>query len=137
MIGKIYCLLIVATSTCANAGERTVAELTIFESGASVHPDTAQMCKQFRPTKAQIKRYLLRAYPVEDHVAIVERFSPCYASGKIYFSDRNLGDWTIFSGGTGRIDWNRGGEVHLLYKGGNGWRDPFARGYSICDNEKC
>lgn len=95
------------------------------------------MCKGFKPTERQIKRYFLRAYPVEGYVITTERYSPCYAKGWIRFSDRNMGEWWLYSGGTATIQWNRGGSVNLLYKQGNGWRDPFAGGYGLCDKEEC
>lgn len=132
-----YCLLLLAASTFVDAAPRKVAELTISETGATVDPETAEMCKGFRPTAPQIKRYFLRAYPVESYVITTERYSPCYASGKIKFSDNNMGEWWLFSGGTATIKWNRGGSVDLLYKQKNGWRDPFAGGYGLCDKEEC
>lgn len=129
--------LLMLASTFAAAETRTVAELTITKSGAAADPDAAEMCKGFRPTARQIKGYFLRAYPVEGYFVTHERYSPCYAKGFIRFSDRSMGDWWLYSGGTATIKWNRGGSVDLMSKQGNGWRDPFAWGYGLCDERKC
>lgn len=134
---RLYGLLLLAISACAGAAPRTVAELTISETGGTIDPEAAEICKIFKPTAAQIKRYFLRAYPVESYVITTERYSPCYAAGKIRFSDRNMGEWWLYSGGTATLEWNRGGRIHLLYKRGNGWRDPFAGGYGLCDEREC
>lgn len=90
-----YSLLLLVASTFVDAAPLTVAELTISVRGATVDPETAEMCKGFRPTAPQIKRYFLRAYRVESHVITTERYSPCYASGKIKFSDNNMGEWCL------------------------------------------
>jgi hypothetical protein len=93
------------------------------------------MCKGFRPTVPQIKRFFLRAYPVESYMITTERYSPCYAGGTITFSDNSQGDWWLYSGGTATIHWNGGDSVDLLYKRRNGWRDPFAGGYGLRDDK--
>jgi hypothetical protein len=126
-------LFLLAASFSAWGAARTVAELTITKVGGS-EPEAEEMCRGFMPTVPQIKRYFLRAYPVEGHVITTERYSPCYAKGKIRFSDNSRGDWWLYSGGTATITWNRGGSVDLLNTQGNGWRDPFAGGYGLCDD---
>ena len=131
-----YTFLLLAVSFSSWAVPRTVAELTIGEIGAT-QPDVEETCKGFKPTASQIKRFFLRAYPVESYVITTERYSPCYAKGKIRFSDNNKGDWWLFSGGTATIKWNRGGSVDLLYKQKNGWHDPFAGSYGLCSEGEC
>ena len=127
---------LLAVSLCSWAAPRHVAELNISEVGATQR-DAEEVCKDFRPTASQIKRFFLRAYPVESHVVTTDRYSPCYAKGKIRFSDNNMGEWWLQSGGTATIRWNRGGSVDLLNKRNNGWRDPFEGAYGLCDEKEC
>ncbi len=127
-------LAISAWAAAVTAAPRGVAALTISERGASADPETAEICKGFHPGANQVKRFFQRAYPVESFVITTERYSPCYASGTILFSDRNQGEWRLYSGGTATIRWNRGGTVDLLHKQRNGWRDPFAGAYGLCDD---
>jgi hypothetical protein len=133
---KCLALLLVTILSSTWATPRTVAELTIDAVGAS-QPDVEETCKSFKPTPSQIKRFFLRAYPVEGHVITTDRYSPCYAKGKIRFSDNSKGNWWLYSGGTAVIKWNRGGSVDLLYKQNNGWHDPFAGSYGLCDEGEC
>lgn len=134
---KVAFAVLLLVSTGLGATQRSVVELTIRETGASEHADTVEMCSRFKPTKAQLKRYLLRAYPVEGVLVVHDRYSPCYATGTIRFSDNSMGTWRLRSAGTAGVGWSRGGGAYLLHKYGNGWRDPFACSYGLGDVGEC
>lgn len=88
----------------------------------------AKACRKFRPTTAQIIRFFNRAYPVEAYVTTNERYSPCYATGSLRFSDGSFGQWVLYSSGGAMFTFNRGDVVFLLHKK-NGWHDPNACTY--------
>jgi len=118
---------------------RTVKQVVVHETGKNVDPNDEGMtesCKIFKPTVAQVKRYFTRAYPVESYVLTTERYSPCYATGFVKFSDNSFGKFQLHSSGTATLFWNRGDSVNLLYKH-NKWRDPLACNYGLGDEPEC
>ncbi len=118
---------------------RTINKIVISEVGKSANQKdetVVNLCKKFRPTLKQVRRYFTKAYPVESYISTTERYSDCYATGTIEFSDNSKGDWTISSSGTGGITWTRGDYVNLLYKH-NKWYDPFACTYGLGDEGEC
>jgi len=135
---KYAMFLIVFFAACPGFA-RTVRSVTILEAGLNKNPNdigAAAVCKNFKPTLQQVKAYFSHAYPVENYLSTTERYSPCYATGQIEFSDNSGGNWTISSGGTGGITWDRGGDVHLFYKKYK-WYDPFACTYGLTDEGEC
>ncbi|WP_157642420.1 hypothetical protein [Burkholderia ubonensis] len=118
---------------------RDITRLTIDGVGLSKNANDrgiVEACKKFVPTLSQVRRYFLKAYPVESYVGTTQRYSDCYATGSIEYSDKRKGAWTISSGGTGGIVWARGDYVHLFYKY-NKWHDPFACSYGSGDEGEC
>lgn len=124
----------------AAGAERTVTSVVIEESGLNIQPGDASLsegCKSFRPTVAQIKRYFSRAYAIDAGPYMHERYSPCYAIGKVKFSDRTSGEFQLRSSGIASLTWSYGGRsVDLLYKR-NKWHDPFACAYGLGDEPEC
>jgi hypothetical protein len=111
---------------------RSITQVIIEAVGQSdIHADPpSQGCKQFRPTENQIRQYFSKAYPVPAKVGAQMRYSPCYARGKIAFSDTTRGAWKISSGGAATLSWDTGDVVTLFYNG-YGWFDPFAGMYGL------
>jgi len=123
----------------ATSDARTVKKVIITETGQNAEPDDVDMterCKIFQPTVAQVKRYFSKAYPVEGYVITTERYSPCYATGVVKFSDNSFGEFRLRSSGTATLYWNRGDSVYLLYKH-NKWGDPLACGYGLSSEGEC
>jgi len=112
----------------------------IEETGRNIDTqDTflTEHCKAFKPTVNQVKRYFSKAYPVDGYVHTHERYSPCYATGKVKFSDNSSGTFQLSSGGTALLTWSRSEDtVRLLYKR-NEWHDPFACMYGLSDKPTC
>lgn len=132
-------LLALLLTLPATGSARTVKKIAIHEVGQSVDQSDVLMtesCKAFRPTVSQVKRYFSKAYPVEGYVFTTERYSPCYATGEVEFSDNSFGKFQLRSGGTALLFWNRGDVVTLLYKR-NKWHDPFACAYGLDDKGEC
>ncbi|MFA8328993.1 hypothetical protein [Burkholderia ubonensis] len=118
---------------------RTVRKVTIDETGLNLDTQDSNLtegCKKFKPTINQVRHYFEKAYPVESHTITTERYSPCYTTGTITFSDNSSGKFQLYSGGTSTLFWSRGGAVNLLYKK-NKWRDPFACNYGLGDEQEC
>ncbi|WP_439889534.1 hypothetical protein ACS7SF_09385 [Ralstonia sp. 25C] len=136
----IKALFLFATLTAAQHGyARTVKKITITEVGKSVNQKDEAIvsaCKRFRPTIKQLHRYFNNAYPVESYIGTTERYSDCYATGTIEFSDNSKGVWRLKSSGTSGITWTRGDYVDLFYKH-NKWYDPFACSYGLSDEGEC
>ena len=72
-------------------------------------------CRDFRPSAAQVRRFLSTAgtTDAESADATLDR-SPCYASGRVTFSNGRSARWTIEQYGVGTLDWPSGKQV-LLY----------------------
>jgi len=102
----------------------TIKSISIKEIGKSSTEEDKDICKLFKPTLAQLRRYFNKALPVPDRVITTVRYSPCYAKGTLEFSDGYEANWVVSSGGGGGLDWLIGGRVYLLYKG-NAWIDPY------------
>lgn len=151
MVSKRWIPAIVATALCSSIAmgqERIVTQVTVDEVGLNVESDEPGMsraltrvCKVFRPTVDQIKRYFSKAYPVERHVLTTERYSPCYATGTVAFTDNKTGGVTtgkfrLYSSGTATLWWSQGSYVDLLHKG-NQWSDPLACTYGLDDENEC
>ncbi|WP_143331390.1 hypothetical protein [Burkholderia ubonensis] len=80
--------------------------MTIDETGLNLDTQDSNLtegCKKFKPTINQVKHYFEKAYPVESHTITTERYSPCYTTGTITFSDNSSGKFQLYSGGTSRI----------------------------------
>jgi hypothetical protein len=110
---------------------RDVNQVTITEVGKSLENDEAsiEQCKSFRPTVKQVRLYFSKAYPVPPVVTADRYYSPCYAEGRVTFSDGLSGTWRLYSSGAAGLNWTLGGGVNLLFRK-NEWRDPFD-GYDI------
>jgi hypothetical protein len=111
---------------------RSITNVTIESVGQSDIKDDppSQGCKRFHPSENQIRQYFSRAYPVPVKVGAQERYSPCYAKGRIEFSDDTRGAWKISSGGAATLSWDTGDIVTLFYSGYS-WFDPFAGMYGL------
>jgi hypothetical protein len=84
---------------------RTVKMIRIETSGQSLEADPASiaLCKQFTPSLKETKLFFNRAYYVEKEVMTKEQYSPCYATGRLIYSDNTLGQWTLYAGGAASI----------------------------------
>lgn len=58
-----------------------------------------------------------------------ERYSPCYATGSIEFSNNTRGKWKISSSGGGVLRWDTG-DVVALFDNYYKWADPFEGTYT-------
>lgn len=125
------CICVVLGVFPALSSARGVDEVTITVVGKSLENDDAsiEQCKLFRPTVKQVRLYFSKAYPVPPVVTADRYYSPCYAEGRVTFSDGLSGTWRLYSSGAAGLNWMDGGGVNLLYRK-NQWRDPFG-GYDI------
>lgn len=137
MVSRITLVFAVAcVSLSANAKEATlprqVKAVTIMQHGLSEHDDdrARKLCKAFNPRIAQVRKFLQQAKEVDSRVHTHDRYSPCYATGKVEFSDGSEGEWQIHSGRTGILKIARG-EAVVLYCKTCRWKDPFAGGYDV------
>ncbi|MBO9649389.1 MAG: hypothetical protein J7605_12820 [Variovorax sp.] len=119
---------------------RTVLNLQIETTGQSdeslQNEAAARACRKFRPTQNQLVQFFNRAYAVEAAKIMHDRYSPCYATGKLRFSDGYFGEWVMYSSGVARFTFN-GGDVVYLYHRGNRWYDPNACTYGLADEGEC
>ncbi|MEJ8812222.1 hypothetical protein WKW77_14155 [Variovorax ureilyticus] len=117
---------------------RTVIAVQISEAGKSEDEGAweTRECEAFRPTKDEVKRFFLKAYPVPEKMGLHDRYSPCYAKGSIEFSDNTRGRWKIRSSGIGVLVFDTGDRVNMFYRDYR-WKDPFACSYGLSDEGEC
>ncbi|MDF0605765.1 hypothetical protein HZU77_008880 [Neisseriaceae bacterium TC5R-5] len=111
---------------------RTIEKITIEQTGLALEDERdkllASTCKKFNPSLNQIKFYFQKAYPIPGKLMAHDRYTPCYATGNIIYSDGFKAKWVLYSAGTAWLEWLDGGEIYLLYKK-NKWLDPTAGMY--------
>jgi len=124
-------------ATQANA--RTIQNVVILETGRNSNSSDQRLsedCKKFNPTARQVKEFFTKAYIVPNRFVVHDRFSPCYASGTLEFSDYGKVNWSITSGGAGGISWYEGEGVYLYYRSYK-WFDPMACTYGDGEVMRC
>lgn len=75
-----------------------VSKVTIVENAAKspAEQDKSVACDSFLIDEKHVRRYLARAMSTtESDAHHTLDWSPCYASGKITFSDGRTGEWTL------------------------------------------
>lgn len=90
---------------------RDVAHVRLEKVGLNLDAGDKNLtegCKDFRPTTNQVNRYFSKAYPVESYVLTTTRYSPCYATGTVKFTDGSSGRFQLYSGGAATLFWSRG-----------------------------
>ncbi len=94
-----------------------IAALTIERVGARAYPETDGQppCARFRPSRAQIVKFLTSARTTDPQSAdaTLDR-SPCYASGTARFANGSVGRWRVEQLRAGTLDLPRR-ETMLLY----------------------
>jgi hypothetical protein len=121
---------------CSASQARTVTSIKITESGQSRDESAMENCRKFQPTLTQVKEFFSKAYPVEGYVLSHERYSSCYATGVLKFSDGSGGEWKLSSSGVATFTFSRGDTVTLFHRK-NRWHDPFACSYGPRDEPEC
>lgn len=75
-----------------------IRSLTIERTGqrAYAEPDGPRSCRAFRPSQAQVRRFLTRAGTTDaaSADATLDR-SPCQASGRVRFADGRTARWSV------------------------------------------
>ena len=122
----VACMMLIL-ATCA-VQARSVKSVTIMETGKADDPSSGDACQGFVPTPKQVATYFLQAYPIPSPVAMNRYYSPCFARGKVTFSDGYSAKWTLSSSGAAVLNWDEGGDTYLLYRP-SPWRDPFGSRY--------
>jgi hypothetical protein len=135
------CNLLIAISASTlpvHVMSRTTSAVQIEEIGASRYPDkeSVEKCQTFTPTLKQVTHYFDNAYPVEADVALLERATPCYATGSLRFNDGTSGAWVLFSSGTASFTFQRGDHVTFYYPH-IPWYDPTNCTYGQEEKKKC
>ncbi len=131
MVTKLLFALVMLACLSQNVDARTIRALKIEKTGLDFGKDLRNppdMCKTFKPTRAQVKRFFEKAYPIPDIVVTKDRYTPCHATGTIEFSDGFAGTWIVYSAGTAVLEFDFGGSTALFYKDRR-WYDPTACTY--------
>ena len=119
--------------------DRTVIEVTIEAVGLNGDPperNSAEGCMAFKPTVPQVEHYFKHAFPVEGYMITTDRYSPCYATGSVTFSDNSSATWRLYSSGVASFFFNSNDHVYLYYKH-NRWIDVTACTYGLGDEGDC
>jgi hypothetical protein len=131
IVALLFACSATLTSSADSVHARQANAVAIERTGLSEHDDeySVALCKRFRPTTAQVRKFLEHARDVETHVHTHDRYSPCYATGTVEFAGGLKGRWQIHSGQTGvlRTDDKRAATLLCLTCR---WVDPFAGGDS-------
>ena len=82
-----------------------ISKVTIVENAAKspAEQDNSVTCTSFSVKESQVRRYFSKAKVTNESDAHhTLDWSPCYASGKIFFNDGTTGDWSVnqFRGGS-------------------------------------
>ncbi|WP_454733665.1 MULTISPECIES: hypothetical protein [Cupriavidus] len=128
---SVWLAALLLGSVAMPASSRGVDRVVIQATGlheSSNDPTIPQECRKFQPTENQVRHFFAKAYPVERYVLMHSRYSSCYATGMVFFSDGHFGKWRLFSGGVADLEFNRG-DMLTVFHGNNKWIDPFAGGY--------
>jgi len=132
--------LAIVSAISISARARTATHIHITMVGQSFSDDdkfAVESCNEhFRPSEQQLRHYFQHAYPVERYFGNSPRYSQCYATGTVEFSDGNHGEWIINSGGAGGITWPEGDSISIFFKH-NKWVDPFSCTYGLSDALEC
>lgn len=75
-----------------------IIKITIQENAAKspADKDSSVACASFFIKKAQVRRYFANAKTTnENDVHHTLDWSPCYASGEVFFSDGRFGHWSL------------------------------------------
>ena len=140
MVTKIvlYIMLICLFWLPIASQARTINSITIESVGQALSGIkdvyTAKECKKFKPTIKQIKRFFTKAYPTTGYMRSEERYTPCYASGKIEFSDHTSAEWDLYSSGVAQLRFSQENQM-LLYNKKNAWYDPTTCTYGMSTDE--
>jgi len=119
--------------------DRTIKEVRIDAAGLShtlSDKNSIEGCKEFKPSTVQIEHYFKHAFPVEGYMMNIERYSPCYATGSVTFSDNTSATWSLMSSGVSSFEFDSGEHLYLYYKY-NRWLDVAACTYGLSDELTC
>lgn len=130
----LYAVLPLNVAVASHTALRTIEEIKINETGKSDDKsiNVIDGCRAFKITEEEVREYFSKSYPVPLNFNIHERYSPCYATGFIEFSDNTRGKWKISSSGGATLLWDTGDVVTLFYNDYK-WTDPFAGTYTSED----
>lgn len=110
---------------------RKIVDIKINETGKSedATENVKSGCRTFVITEVDVRSFFSKSYPVPLKFNVHDRYSPCYAKGKVKFSDNTQGEWKISSSGGGTLLWDTGVVATLFYDDYQ-WTDPFEDTYS-------
>jgi len=93
-----------------------IEKVTITENAAKAFPEQniSVTCTSFSIKEAQVRRYFSKAKITNENDAhYTLDWSPCYARGKIFFSDGRTGDWRLNQFQMGSLVINKGRKLVL------------------------
>ncbi len=132
-------MLMLVLGLPSHVSARTILRVSVSQSGLSAEPDDANLtraCKRFKPTAKQVQAFFSKAYPVRRSYAVHERYSGCYATGTVVFSESGEARWSLSSGGAATIEWDTAEIVDVFYPR-YGWHDPNACTYGSASAGDC
>lgn len=105
---------------------RKIVDIKINETGKSedATENVKSGCRTFVITEVDVRSFFSKSYPVPLKFNVHDRYSPCYAKGKVKFSDNTQDEWKISSSGGGTLLWDAG-DVATLFYDDYQWKDPF------------
>ncbi|AXF77026.1 hypothetical protein LU604_04430 [Erwinia tracheiphila] len=132
-------LLVFITAACSQQGK--VKTLTEIETGLTVSwsskdENIKDECKKFQPTREQILSFFNKAQRVEGVVVNEDRYTPCFATGRLTWRDGTSAGWSLYSSGTASLSLDNGETLHL-YQRDYHWFDPTECTYGMGDEGEC
>jgi len=126
-------------SACSHPGK--VKTLTVIETGKTLewYLDDATIredCIKFQPTYEQILKFFNKSQHVEGFVVNEDRYTPCFAAGRLIWRDGTSADWSLYSSGTASLLLDNGETIHL-YQRDYRWFDPTACTYGLSGEGEC
>ena len=128
MVRKAAFLIVLMLATAGHAREIKSISIDRSRESSDSFSEAIRQCKDFHPTRSQLRAYFAKAYPVDEHLSVNMHYSAYYAEGTIVLLDGNRGRWKLLSSGIAIITWQRGDSV-VLFHTPNAWYDPFAGSY--------
>jgi len=118
-----------------------VKALTEIETGMTVSwsmkdENLKEECKKFQPTREQILKFFNKSQRVEGFVVSEDRYTPCFATGRLTWRDGTGAEWYLYSSGTANLLLDNGETIHL-YQRDYRWFDPTACTYGLSGEGEC
>lgn len=132
-------ILLFFTVSCSHIEQ--VKELSVAGTGLTLESRLRNLsmieeCENFQPTYKQIMKFFNNAQRVEGFIVTEDRYTPCYAKGKLTWRGGTGASWNLYSSGTASVRLDNGETIYLFQRDYQ-WFDPMECTYGLGDEGEC